>query len=157
MARETEAKAGVGRTVASDLVNNLSSAALYIGAAVLFFAGAAAGIGLVSRLGGAGWFMYCLVIGTYALVFGPIIAWAHKLRQDGSPKYRRDLEARREVQRKHFGLHLYEGRDRETAGPRVAQARPRTPSDASASQGPAETDTSVTNPGRASSGGDRIR
>lgn len=103
---DDDEKRGRLSTGLSDLLNNVSSVALLVGAAIFFLAGAIGGIGLVSRLGGAGWFMYALVIGTYSLVFGPVIASAVTLRQKGSPKHRRELELRREQQRRKFGLHL---------------------------------------------------
>ncbi|WP_354700593.1 hypothetical protein DSM112329_00873 [Paraconexibacter sp. AEG42_29] len=158
---DDEPKRGRLSTGVSDLLNNLSSAALLIFAAVLFLAGAIGGIGLVSRLGGAGWFMYALVIGTYSLVFGPIIAQAMTMRQNGSPKHRAELERRREQQRRKFGLHLrateatQAREEADSAEGRSAQNTSSSP--ASATNGPADSDTSVRNPGSRSSGGDRIR
>lgn len=150
---DDEPRRGRLSTGLADLLNNLSSAALLIGAGIMFFAGAFAGIGLVSRLGGAGWFMYALVIGTYSLVFGPTIAQAATLRQKGSPKHRRELERRREQQRRKFGLHL-RGVEAQADG-RSAATRSSNP--APDTNVPAESDTSVENPEMRSSGGDTIR
>ena len=49
---------------------------------------------MISRLGGAGWFMYALVIGTWALVFGPVIASAVTLHQNGSRRHREEKRLR---------------------------------------------------------------
>lgn len=155
---DDEPRRGRLSTGVSDVLNNLSSAALLIFAATLFLAGAIAGVGLVSRLGGAGWFMYALVIGTYSLVFGPIIAQAMTMRQNGSPKHRAELERRREQQRRKFGLHLRASdatQERETDDGRSAQKSSSNP--APATNGPADSDTSVTNLGSKSTGGDSIR
>lgn len=103
-----ERKRGRLGTRVSDMLSNLSSAALFVFAAVLFLAGAIGGIGLIGRLGGAGWFMYALVIGTYALVFGPVIAGAVTLRQNGSPRFRAEVEQRREQQRRKYRLDALE-------------------------------------------------
>lgn len=145
----------------ADILNNVSSVVLFIFVAVFFLAGAIGGIGLVSRLGGAGWFMYALVIGTYSLVFGPIIASAVTLRQNGSPKHRAELAARREQQRRKFGLHLRatEAAQEAAAADRAENRVPasRSTSPAAVTNGPAPTDGSVTNPGTRSTGADSER
>jgi hypothetical protein len=108
-----EAKAWYGRSrqVAVDVLANMSSVALFICSAALFLGGAFAGIGLVSRLGGAGWLMYSVVIGTYALVFGPVIASAVTLRQRGSARHRAALAERRREQRIKYQLDRLEAED----------------------------------------------
>jgi hypothetical protein len=92
-------------TALSDLLANASSVVLLAGSALVFGTAAFVGIGLVGRLGGAGWIMYIVVLGTFALVFGPVIASAVALRQKGSARHRAELERRREQQRRKFGLH----------------------------------------------------
>lgn len=146
----------------ADILNNVSSVVLFIFVAVFFLAGAIGGIGLVSRLGGAGWFMYALVIGTYSLVFGPIIASAVTLRQNGSPKHRAELAARREQQRRKFGLHLRATEaaqeaeaEREGAENRVPASRSTSP--AATTNGPGPSDGSTTNPGTRPPGADSVR
>ncbi|UTI63597.1 hypothetical protein NBH00_19915 [Paraconexibacter antarcticus] len=147
----------------ADILNNVSSGVLFIFVAVFFLAGAIGGISLVSRLGGAGWFMYALVIGTYSLVFGPIIASAVTLRQNGSPKHRAELAARREQQRRKFGLHLREMEAAQAAAPADGpDAEKRVPASTSTSpaavtNGPTPTDESVTKPGTRSPGADSDR
>lgn len=167
-------KRGLVRSAASDIVNNVSSLGLLVFAAVLFLGGAIGGIGLVSRLGGAGWFMYALVIGTYALVFGPVIASAVTLRQKGSPRHRAAVEGRRQEQRLKYGLDALEAKSamptEERTALRQEELRRRamrsagsreeassTPSPASTTNGPTETETSITKPGRPSPGGDTTR
>ncbi len=154
---DDEPRRGRLSTGLSDLLNNLSSVALLILVVVLFLGGAIGGIGLVSRLGGAGWFIYALVLGTYALIFGPVIASAVTLRQNGSPKHRAELERRREEQRRKFGLHL-----RATEAAQAAAETQRVPAStntrpAAVTSGPRPTDSSTTNPGSAPPGGDSIR
>lgn len=166
---DDEPKRGRFGTGVADLLNNISSVALLLLAAVLFLAGAIGGIGLVSRLGGAGWFMYALVIGTYSLIFGPIIASAVTLRQNGSPKHRAALEHRRQQQRRKFGLHLRateaaaRGGRPGAAGPQPAEGgenrvpATRTTRPTAVTNGPTRTDDSVTNPGTIPPGGDSTR
>jgi hypothetical protein len=165
---------GALRSATSDLFHNASSVALLAFAAVLFLSGAIGGIGLVSRLGGAGWFMYALVIGTYALVFGPVIASAVTLRQNGSPRHRAAVERRRQEQRLKYGLDALEARSALPAEERTAlrqeELRRRavrsagsreesrsTASPAPVTKGPVESDTVTTNPGRALPGGETTR
>jgi hypothetical protein len=92
--------------MARDLLRNLSSAALLVLAVALFLAGAIGGVGVIGRLGGAGWLMYALVLTTYALVFGPVIAGAVTLRQRGSRRHRAALEQRHAAQRRQFQRYL---------------------------------------------------
>lgn len=159
---DDEPNRGRVSTGVSDAFNNLSSAALLIGAAVLFLAGAIGGVGLVSRLGGAGWFMYALVIGSYSLVFGPVIASAVTLRQKGSPAHRKKVEERRGHQRRKYRLEYLESeegqRRKGMASESEGRATARTSTTpTSATNGPNETDASVTNPDLAPPGGDAIR
>jgi len=49
--------------------------------------------------------MYIVVMATYALVFGPILASAVTIHQRGSRRHRETLERRIEEQREFFGLH----------------------------------------------------
>lgn len=156
-----------------DVFNNVSSVALLIFAGVLFFGGAIAGVGLIGRLGGAGWFMYALVMGTYALIFGPVIASAVTLRQKGSPRHRKAVESRRQEQRSKYGLDALEAlsamspeersaarqeetrrRARGSVGRRVDDSSTTSPRPAT--NGPADGVTSTTNPERPD-GGDTTR
>lgn len=157
---DDEPKRGRISTGVSDLFNNVSSVALLIFAGVLFLAGAIGGVGLVSRLGGAGWFMYTLVIGTYALVFGPVIASAVTLRQKGSPRHRQEVEARRQQQRRKYRLEYLESeagqaRTGMASEGRATASTSTTPT--SVTNGPIDGDASVTKPDTSESGGDTIR
>lgn len=100
-----EEKRGFMRTAASDASYNGASLALVIFGGIVFLAAAIAGLSVIGRLGAAGYIIYAFVLGTFALVFGPVIASAVTLRQKGSPRHRKELIARREVQLKKFGLH----------------------------------------------------
>jgi Na+/H+-dicarboxylate symporter len=95
-------------TILVDVFSNLSSAAMFAVVGVLFAVGAVGGLSLVGRLGGAGWIIYFVVICTYALVFGPVIAYAAKFRQKGSSRHRAELARRRGLQREKFGLDRLE-------------------------------------------------
>ncbi len=96
---------GTVRQFLEDIASKVGSAVLLGGALVAFLAGAAAGVAMIGRLGGAGWLIYIVVIGTYALVFGPIVASAYDLYQRGSASYREEQRKRLEQQRLKFGLH----------------------------------------------------
>ncbi|MBA2348986.1 MAG: hypothetical protein H0V81_11895 [Solirubrobacterales bacterium] len=168
-----EQRRGLLSRAAGDVANNVSSVALLAFASVLFFSGAIAGVGLVSRLGGAGWFMYALVIGTYALIFGPVIAWAVTLRQNGSPRHRAAVEKRRQQQRLKYGLDALEAKSAMSPEERTAMrqeelrrraarsgardAASRTMSPNAVTNGPTDGSTSSTNPGRPSPGGENTR
>lgn len=155
---DDEPKRGRLSTGVTDLLSNVSSVVLLAFAAIMFLAGAIGGISLISRLGGAGWLMYALVIGTYSLVFGPIIASAARLRQRGSPKHRRELEERRQHQRLKFGLHLREAAAQEESADGANRQAPSTSTKPTpVTNGPQRTDSSVTNPGRPPPAGDTTR
>lgn len=102
---------GTTRRRVADALSQLSSVGLIAVCVVGFLAPAIGGITMISRLGGAGWFMYALVIGTWGLVFGPVIASAVTLHQNGSPRHREEKRRRVEEQRRKFGLHLREHDD----------------------------------------------
>ncbi|MCW3040365.1 MAG: hypothetical protein JWM31_2270 [Solirubrobacterales bacterium] len=157
---DEERKRGRLSTGFSDIFNNVSSVALLIFAGVLFLAGAVGGVGLVSRLGGAGWFMYTLVIGTYALVFGPVIASAVTLRQKGSPRHRAAIEKRREHQRRKYRLEYLESEEGQARKGMSSEGRAKATTSttpASVTKGPTDTDETATNPGSAPPGGDTMR
>lgn len=98
------------------LFANVSSVALAVFGITFFFVGAIAGLSVIGRLGAAGWIIYGFVMGTWALVFGPIIASSVTLRQTGSKRYQRDLEERREWQRRKYRLdHLESEREKRGA------------------------------------------
>jgi hypothetical protein len=94
------------RRLLLDIGNKVGGTALLIMSLVLFLAGAAAGLSLISRLGGAGWIMYAVVIGSWGLLFGPIFAHAMTMHQNGSPRYREELRERQRQQRLKYGLPL---------------------------------------------------
>jgi hypothetical protein len=109
VAREKrEYEEGSLRQRLSDLFDHTSSLVLLALCVVLFGGAAVAGVAMVSRLGGVGWFMYAVVMGTFALVFGPVIASAVTLRQRGSKRHREEARLRVEEQRKKFGLTVRE-------------------------------------------------
>jgi len=92
------------RRFAGDVVLKGLAIALMLGGAATFLAGAHAGAGFIGRLGGAGWLIYAVVITSFALLFGPLVASAFTLFQRGSHRSRTAVEARREEQRRKFGL-----------------------------------------------------
>lgn len=94
------------RRLLLDVLSQLSSAALLVGSLAAFLGGAIAGLTMIGRLGAAGWFMYLLVMSTYALVFGPVLAGAVTIHQNGSRRHRETVQRRIEEQREFFGLHL---------------------------------------------------
>jgi len=87
-----------------DVLSRVSGTVLLLGGFVMFAAGAVAGMTMIGRLGGAGWLMYAVVIGSYALVFGPVVAYAHGLHQNGSRRHREAVRRRQESQRLKYGL-----------------------------------------------------
>lgn len=97
---------GTVRQFLEDVASKVGSAALLIGAVVMFLAGAIGGLALIGRLGGAGWLIYIIVMSTYALVFGPIVASAYDLYHRGSASHREEQRKRLEAQRRKFGLHV---------------------------------------------------
>jgi hypothetical protein len=88
----------------SDLAYKGLGIAIGVGGAALFLAGAIIGLSIIGRLGAAGWIMYVVVIGCYALVFGPVLASAVTMYQRGSRRYREAVERRIEEQEEKFGL-----------------------------------------------------
>lgn len=108
MARKREMAEGSARQRVSDVFDRTSSLVLLVFCIVVFGGAAFAGVAMVSRLGGAGWFMYVIVMGTFALVFGPVIASAVTLQQRGSRRHRDARRARIEEQRTKFGLNVRE-------------------------------------------------
>lgn len=117
-----EHEEGTTRRRVADAVSQMSSIGLIIMCVVGFLVPAIAGITMISRLGGAGWFMYVLVLGTWSLVFGPLIASAVTIHQSGSKRHRDAKRQRIEEQRRKFGLHA---RSQETESPSVPAARER--------------------------------
>ena len=100
-----EHEEGTARRRVTDAISQMSSIGLIILCVVGFLGPAIAGITMISRLGGAGWFMYVLVLGTWSLVFGPVIASAVTIHQNGSKRHRDAKRLRIEEQRRKFGLH----------------------------------------------------
>jgi hypothetical protein len=101
----------------SDAISQMSSIGLIIMCVVGFLVPAIAGITMISRLGGAGWFMYVLVLGTWSLVFGPVIASAVTIHQNGSKRHRDAKRERIEQQRRKFGLHARHQETQTTSPP----------------------------------------
>lgn len=101
-----DSREGTLRQLLEDIASKVGSLALLVGSVVLFVAGAIAGVSAISRLGGAGWLIYIVVMSTYALVFGPVVASAYDLYHRGSASYREEQRKRLEEQRRKFGLHL---------------------------------------------------
>lgn len=102
--RGRDRQEGTIEMLVHDLVQKVGGTALLVGALVVFLAGAFAGLTMISRLGGAGWFMYVLVIGTWALVFGPAVAYGRGMHQKGSKAHRAEIERLRDEQRLKYGL-----------------------------------------------------
>lgn len=100
-----EHEEGTARRRVADAISQMSSIGLIILCVIGFLVPAIAGITMISRLGGAGWFMYVLVLGTWSLVFGPVIASAVTIHQNGSKRHRDAKRRRIEEQRRKFGLH----------------------------------------------------
>ncbi|WP_372788623.1 hypothetical protein [Paraconexibacter sp.] len=100
------AREGSLRQRFADLFSQLSSIGLIGVCVVGFVIPAILGLSMISRLGGAGWFMYAFVLGTWALVFGPIVASAVTMHQNGSKRHRDAKRQRIEEQRRKFGLHV---------------------------------------------------
>lgn len=113
-----EHEEGTARRRVADAISQMSSIGLIILCVVGFLVPAIAGITMISRLGGAGWFMYVLVLGTWGLVFGPVIASAVTIHQNGSKRHRDAKRQRIEEQRRKFGLHVRSQEpDRSAAAP----------------------------------------
>lgn len=100
----------------SDAASQAGALALAVFAVVLFLAGAIVGIGMIGRLGGAGWIIYVVVIATYALLFGPVVASAVTLHQRGSRRHREAKERRLEADRRYYGLHTRGREPRDEGG-----------------------------------------
>ncbi len=100
------AREGTAKQRVADLLSQMSSLGL-VGVCVIgFVIPAIVGLSMISRLGGAGWFMYAFVLGTWGLVFGPIVASAVTMHQNGSRRHREAKRQRIEEQRRKFGLHV---------------------------------------------------
>lgn len=97
-----------GGRLAGDLVLKGAALALALVGLATFLAGAVAGAGFVGRLGGAGWIIYVVVIGSFAMLFGPLVATAFTVFERGSHRARTAVEERREEQRRKFGLRIAE-------------------------------------------------
>lgn len=112
--RDAEAaREGTARQRFADMFANIGSLGL-IGVCVIgFVIPAVAGLAMISRLGSAGWFMYAFVLGTWGLVFGPVVASAVTMRQNGSKRHRDAKRQRIEEQRRKFGLHARAHEDEE--------------------------------------------
>lgn len=104
MSRPREPEEGTLRQFLLDVLSQTSGAVLLVFSATLFLAGAIGGVALIGRLGGAGWVMYAIVISTWALVFGPLVASAAALRERGSRRAREAKRRRIEEQRAKFGI-----------------------------------------------------
>ena len=92
------------RRLLLDVGNKLGGTALIVLSAVLFLTGAIAGLSLIGRLGGAGWLMYAVVIGSWGLLFGPMFAHGMDMRRNGNARYREELRERQRQQRLKYGL-----------------------------------------------------
>jgi len=105
--REAEqAREGTARQRLADMFSQMSSLGL-VGICIIgFVVPAVLGTTMIGRLGGAGWFMYAFVLGTWGLVFGPIVASAVTMHQNGSKRHRDAKRQRIEEQRRKFGLHV---------------------------------------------------
>lgn len=68
----------------------------------VFLAGAIYGFTFVARLGGAGYIIYAVVIGTFAMVMGPVLVSSVSMYQRGSRKHRDGIERRREEQKVRY-------------------------------------------------------
>lgn len=114
--RDAEAaREGSARQRLADMFANIGSLGL-IGVCVIgFVIPAIAGVAMISRLGSAGWFMYAFVLGTWGLVFGPVVASAVTMRQNGSKRHRDAKRQRIEEQRRKFGLHVRASEEDEQA------------------------------------------
>lgn len=100
------AREGTLRRYIQDLLSRISAIAMLVISALVFIGAGIGGIAMIGRLGGAGWLIYIVVMSTFALVFGPIVASSYTLRKEGSRKYREERRRRIEEQRRKFGLHL---------------------------------------------------
>jgi hypothetical protein len=105
MTHQREPEEGTLHRFLRDMLSQTSGALLLVFSAVLFLAGAVAGLTVISRLGGAGWVMYAVVIGTWALVFGPVVASAATLRERGSKRHREAKRVRIAEQRAWLGIN----------------------------------------------------
>lgn len=88
----------------ADLAYKAGGIAIAVAGAAVFLAGAIVGLSIIGRLGSAGWIMYAVVIGSYALVFGPVVASAVTMFQRGSKRHREATERRIEEQHVKFRL-----------------------------------------------------
>jgi uncharacterized membrane protein len=91
----------------ADLAYKAGAIAMAILGGAVFLAGAIVGASMVGRLGGAGWLIYGVLLGSFALVFGPVVASAVKMFQRGSRRHRAATERRIEEQQTKF--HLKDG------------------------------------------------
>jgi uncharacterized membrane protein len=112
--RDAEAaREGSARQRFADMFANIGSIGLIGVCVVGFVIPAILGLAMISRLGSAGWFMYAFVLGTWGLVFGPVVASAVTMRQNGSKRHREAKRLRIEEQRRKFGLHVRTQEDEE--------------------------------------------
>jgi hypothetical protein len=95
------------RRLLADLALKAGGVAIAIIGGAIFLAGAIVGLSMVGRLGGAGWLIYAVLVGSFALVFGPVVASAVKIFQRGSRRHRAATERRIEAQQAKF--HLKDG------------------------------------------------
>jgi hypothetical protein len=91
----------------ADLAFKALGLAIAILGGAVFAAGAIVGASMVGRLGGAGWLIYAVLIGCFALVFGPLVASAVTMFQRGSRRHRAATERR--VAEQQVKFHLTDG------------------------------------------------
>lgn len=100
----------------SDTTSRVIAVAMWAASLALFAATAIYGVSFVSRLGGAGWFIYVVLIGTFALVFGPIVASAHGFWERGSQRHRDEVAQRRTEQSAKYRLQEHTDRNQAEDG-----------------------------------------
>lgn len=87
--------AALGRRAAGDVFFKILAIAIGVAGLVVFALAAYAGTTVVGRLGTAGWLIYVVVMGTFALVFGPVLVSAVTIYQRGSQRARDATQQRR--------------------------------------------------------------
>ena len=87
-----------------DAFSHAWAAAVLIGVAVVFLAGAYAGTKMIGRLGSLGLAMYAVAIVSYGLLFVPLVTYAIGLRQRGSRRHRESLRRRQESEQLRYGV-----------------------------------------------------
>ncbi|WP_205695473.1 hypothetical protein [Conexibacter sp. SYSU D00693] len=94
-----------------DALAHLGALAVLVVVLVVFLGGAFAGLQMIDRLGSIGLAMYAVALLAWGLLFVPLVAYAHRLRQSGSPRHRKALRERQEHQMLHYGVEARERGD----------------------------------------------